>query len=147
LADDPRFATNPDRVTNRPALLPLLAAPLLRRTVAEWCAELWAAGVPAGPVNTLDQVFADPQVLHCAMRQTIAHPTAGTYEAVGIPVKLRGSPGSIRRSPPLLGEHCAAILAVLGYSAGDIAALFTDKIAWQRPASVTGDCASVGEGE
>ena len=133
LAEDPRFASNPDRVTNRPALLPLLAAPLLKRTVAEWCADLWAAGVPAGPVNTLDQVFADPQVLHCAMRQTIPHPTAGSYEAVGIPVKLRGSPGNIRRPPPLLGEHCAAILAGLGYSDGEIAALLADKIAWQRP--------------
>jgi crotonobetainyl-CoA:carnitine CoA-transferase CaiB-like acyl-CoA transferase len=68
------------------------------------------------------------------MRQTIPHPTAGTYEAVGIPVKLRGSPGSIRQPPPLLGEHCAAILAGLGYGDGEIAALLADKIAWQRPA-------------
>ena len=91
---------------------------------AEWFRRLQEAGVPCGPINTIDQVFSDPQVLHREMVVEIPHPTAGKVKLAGFPYKLSRTPAAITRHPPLLGEHTEAVLRdVLGYSATAIADL------------------------
>ena len=109
-AKDARFATNADRVKHRDALVPLVAAAIATRAQRDWLAELDAAGVPAGPINRLDQVFADPQVAARGMRLDLPHPAAGTVPQVGNPLKLSATPVAYDRPPPLLGEHTAAVL-------------------------------------
>ncbi|PTL35112.1 formyl-CoA transferase [Candidatus Methylomirabilis limnetica] len=109
-AQDARFATNPQRVANREALIPLLNSLLSGKTVAEWlrlCAE---ADVPAGPVNTFDKVFADPQADARGMLVQMPHPTLGTVRLAGTPLNLSATPAEMRLPPPLLGEHTDAIL-------------------------------------
>jgi len=110
-ADDERFATNPQRVANRGTLIPLLRRTTLTRTTPQWIAALEAAGVPCGPINRIDQVFADPQVMSRAMRIELPHPLAGRVPLVANPIRLSGSPIEYRRGPPLLGEHTAEVLA------------------------------------
>lgn len=123
LATDPRFATNPDRVVNRAVLIPLVEAALATRESAAWAAELSGAGIPAGAINTVDRALAHPQVIARDMVVTAEHPTAGTLRMPGSPVKLSGHTATVRRPPPLLGEHTDEVLAELGYSAADIASL------------------------
>ncbi|GAB1576472.1 CaiB/BaiF CoA transferase family protein [Bordetella petrii] len=124
LADDPRFATNPQRVQNRDTLVPLLAERMATGERDHWLAELEAAGVPAGPINTLDQVYQDPQVQAREMRRELPHPTGGTVPMAASPLKFSGSPVQYRRPPPLLGEHTRQILAErLGMSEEEILAL------------------------
>jgi len=79
--------------------------------------------VPCGPINSLDDVFADPQVVHRGMRQQVDHPTAGPLSLAGTPFKLSVTPGSVRIGPPLLGQHTDEVLGELGLSASDIEAL------------------------
>ena len=112
-AQDSRFTTNPERVANREALIPLLQELIRGKTVAEWlqlCAE---ADVPAGPINAIDKVFADPQVDARGMLVEMPHPTIGTVRLAGTPLKLSATPAEMRLPPPLLGEHTDAILARL----------------------------------
>lgn len=104
LADDPRFATNRDRVVNRDALVPLLQARMLERDKGEWITLLEAAGVPAGPINTVADVFAEPQVQARAMQVTLAHPHNPDLQLVGNPIKLSRTPVEYRAAPPLLGS-------------------------------------------
>ncbi len=114
-ADDPRFDTNAKRVERRIELVGLIEARLATRTRDEWIRVFAAAGLPTGPINTIDQTFADPQVRHRGMMQEIDHPTAGRIRLVGIPVKFSESPGAIALAPPLLGQHTAEVLGtVLG---------------------------------
>jgi formyl-CoA transferase len=112
-AEDPRFATNPERVANREALIPLLQGLLRGKTVAEWLQLCADADVPAGPVNTIDKVFADPQAGARGMLVQMPHPTAGTVRLAGTPLNLSTTPAQMRLPPPLLGEHTDAILARL----------------------------------
>ncbi len=108
LARDPRFATNPDRVRNREILVPLLEEIVRRRDGAFWIESLWREGIPAGPINTVDKVFADP---HAAARDMIVamdHPSAGTVRLIGSPMKLSVTPVGYRLPPPRLGEHNAS---------------------------------------
>jgi len=124
LADDPRFATNPKRVVNRDVLVPILAERMAQGEREHWLRELERAGVPAGPINTLDQVYADPQVQFRQMRRELPHPLAGTVPIAASPLRLSGSPVEYRRAPPLLGEHTAQVLRDrLGLTDEDIAAL------------------------
>jgi crotonobetainyl-CoA:carnitine CoA-transferase CaiB-like acyl-CoA transferase len=142
LAEDPRFRTNPDRVANRPALMAILAEAFRTRTASEWCQILWEAGVPAGPVNNVAEVFADPQVQHREMIQTVEHPLLGRVRLPGLPVKLSETPGAVLSHPPLMGQHTADVLAELGYSAGQIADLLDRGVAlqWGRDSEpVAGD--------
>lgn len=123
LADDPRFATNGARVVHRAELRPLLAGILAGRTIAAWLALLDAAGIPAGPVHDVAAAFASPQARARGMRAEVEHPALGTLPQVGIPVRLTGTPATIRRPPPLLGEDADAILAEAGYAPEAIARL------------------------
>ncbi|PVY81393.1 formyl-CoA transferase [Cupriavidus alkaliphilus] len=124
LADDPRFATNPQRVANRDVLVPILAEMVRPRTRAQWIRDLEAAGVPCGPINTLDDVFEDDQVKARGLRVDLPHPSAGEVKLVGSPIKMSATPPQALRHPPLLGEHTDTVLAeTLGYSAAQIAAL------------------------
>ena len=116
LAEDTRFKTNPDRVKHRDALEEILQERLKTKTAAEWFQILSSAGVPCGPVNTLDRVFQDPQVLHRKMVEEIDHPRAGRIRLVGLPVKFTDTPAEIRTPPPVLGEHTQEVLqGLLGY--------------------------------
>jgi len=120
LAADDRFATNDARVRNRDALRPLLAASFVSRSSSEWLAALDAAQVPCGPVNDVLAAFNQPQARARQMRVDVAHPVLGSMPQIGIPFKLSATPASIRRAPPLLGEHSAEILVELGYDAAAI---------------------------
>jgi len=123
LADDPRFATNPDRVRNRGSLIPLLESALASRTSAEWAKDLSAAGIPAGPINTIDVALAHPQVQYRDMVLSVEHPTEGTVRMVGSPIKLSGHTPAPTTAPPTLGEHTDEVLAELGFSGVDIRGL------------------------
>ena len=110
LADDPRFARNPQRVEHRGELIDILTEIFLQRDTAAWVTLLIDAGVPCAPVQTIDQVFLAPQVIAREMVVEVPHPTAGTIRMAGLPVKFSGTPASIRLAPPLLGQHTAEVL-------------------------------------
>ena len=95
---DPRFGSNAARVQHRDALIPLVHDVTRTRTTAEWIAALEAAGVPCGPINTIPQVFEDPQVRHRGMRIEMAHPSAGKVALVGSPIRMSKTPPSYRVS-------------------------------------------------
>ena len=123
LFGDPDYVRNGDRVRNRSKLIPLLQEMFLKKPVADWVAQLEDGGVPCGPINEINHVFADPQVLSRDMLLEISHPTLGKIKQAGIPIKFSRTQGSIDRHPPLLGEHNQEILVQLGYSEGDVARL------------------------
>jgi len=116
LADDPRFSTNPKRVEHRDVLVPILAEMVRLKSKQEWIRLLEEAGVPCGPINTLNEVFEDPQVLAREMQINLPHPTAGQVKLVASPMKLSATPVTYPSAPPLLGQHTQSVLAdVLGY--------------------------------
>ena len=105
LAEDERFATNPDRVANREALIPELQREFRKRPADEWAEEIRAGGIPSGPVNTLADVFADDHVLGSGILQNIDHPSAGHLKMLASPVLVEGERLPIRHPPPALGQH------------------------------------------
>jgi crotonobetainyl-CoA:carnitine CoA-transferase CaiB-like acyl-CoA transferase len=123
LADDPRYATNPDRVRNRDTLIPRIAKALAARGCTEWTDVLNDAGVPAGPVNTVPAALAHPQVAAREMVVEVDHPVAGKLTMLGSPLKLSDHPPGVRRPPPVLGEHTDEILAGAGLAADEVADL------------------------
>ncbi|MEW6460021.1 CaiB/BaiF CoA transferase family protein [Pseudomonas sp. zjy_8] len=124
LADDPRYATNKARVANRAELIPQLRQATVFKTTAQWIALLEAAGVPCGPINDLQQVFADPQVQSRGLSFDLPNALGGRTPQVASPLRLSDTPVAYHSAPPLLGQHTNALLQrVLGMSEGQIAAL------------------------
>jgi crotonobetainyl-CoA:carnitine CoA-transferase CaiB-like acyl-CoA transferase len=128
LADDPRFARNADRVRHREVLVPLLGAVMRTRSRADWLAALEAAKVPCGPINSLAEVFDDPQVQARGMTIAAPHPLNDRLELVASPMKLSATPVSVRRPPPMLGQHTDEVLQEAGFSAAEIAQLKQDRV-------------------
>lgn len=110
LATDERYATNAGRVRNRDSLIPLLREIVRTRSKSWWISELEKAGVPCGSINSLDEVFADPQVQARSMCTMVDHSAAGLIPLVGTPMKFSETPVGATAPPPLLGEHTAEVL-------------------------------------
>ena len=110
LADDPRFANNPARIENRTALIPLLAEMVKEKTKAQWISLLESASVPCGPINNLQEVFENEQVIARGIELHVPHPRAGTMKLVASPMRLSKTPVEVRMPPPLLGEHTDEVL-------------------------------------
>jgi crotonobetainyl-CoA:carnitine CoA-transferase CaiB-like acyl-CoA transferase len=124
LKDDPRFADNNARVANRPALREVLDEEFRARDADEWLAELRQAGLPCGPINTIPDVFAHPQVQARDLILEAEHPAVGAVRFSGFPYKLSHTQAGVRRPPPQLGQHTGEVLGeLLDYSARDVAAL------------------------
>jgi crotonobetainyl-CoA:carnitine CoA-transferase CaiB-like acyl-CoA transferase len=117
LVDNPKFRTNPLRVKNREELIRILNKIIEQKTCKQWLEIFSKESIPAAPINTIDEVFADPQVLHRQMLVEINHPTIGKLKMTGLPVKYSDTKPSIRFAPPLLGQHTGEILKdLLGYT-------------------------------
>lgn len=110
LIDDPEFTTNPKRVQNREKLVSVLSEIFLTKKRDEWVKFLLERGVPCGPVNTLEEVFRDPQILKRNMLVEIKHPKAGKIKQIGIPIKFSQINLDVQSSPPLLGQHTEDVL-------------------------------------
>jgi crotonobetainyl-CoA:carnitine CoA-transferase CaiB-like acyl-CoA transferase len=124
LAEDPRYATNVDRVKHRTELVEELSRVFRTAPSAHWVERLHAAGCPAGPIYKLDQVYEDPQVKAREMKVVVQHPTAGPVNDIGFPVKLSRTPGEVRLPPPLLGQHTDEVLeGLLGMDSAELARL------------------------
>jgi CoA:oxalate CoA-transferase len=124
LIEDERFKTNSARTRNQPQLKAVLNQIFPARTVAQWIAVLDGAGIPCGPINTIDRLLEDPQVKARDMVVDVEHPVAGHLRMPGLPIKLSETPGEVRRPAPLLGQHTAEVLAeLLGFDDGRVDAL------------------------
>jgi len=123
LLEDERFKTFDSRKAHRAEINAAVSDVLRTRTTAEWVEIINKAGVPCGPIYTMDQVFADPQVQHVGIAQPVEHPRLGQQMLVGQAVTLSRTPSSLRTATPEKGEHTAAILGELGYDPAGIADL------------------------
>lgn len=128
LAGNPRFATNKDRMANYDEMRPPIDRVFRTATSEEWIARLNAAGVPNGEVRDIGQMLNDPHLAAREMVQTLMHPTIGATRVIGAPIKLSDTPASLRTAPPVLGQHTDAVLAELGYSPAEIAALHSTRV-------------------
>ncbi|HET7386728.1 MAG TPA: CoA transferase [Nocardioidaceae bacterium] len=128
LVDDPRFATNADRMAKRDELVVELESATKTRDVDEWVEALLDAGVPAGPIRDYAQVCEDPHTLARQMVVETTHPVEGRIRVLGVPVKLSETPGSVRSPAPLLGEHTDEILRRCGYTDAEIDVLRTKQV-------------------
>ena len=107
---DPRFATNAARVENVEALYKIIHENIVTKTTAEWMETLDKAGLPVGPINTIDKVVSDPQIIARDMIVEVEHPVAGKMKIAGNPIKLSDTPGEVKYPAPTLGQHTDEIL-------------------------------------
>jgi CoA:oxalate CoA-transferase len=129
LASDPQFMTNALRTSNYEELRPLIASAMIAKSTVKWVSILESARVPHGPINSVDKVVTDPQVLAREMVVDVEHPVAGLTQLPGIPIKMDVTPGEINQPAPLLGQHTQEILSgLLGYDAEKIARLEEEDI-------------------
>jgi formyl-CoA transferase len=123
LFEDPLFRTNPLRLANRLILTAELEKTFVTKTSEEWVDLLLAAGIPAGPINTYPEAFNSEHGKHRKMRMEIDHPIEGKVPNIGFAVKLMGTPQTVTRHPPLLGEHTSELLQELGIAGDELKAL------------------------
>ncbi len=127
--EDNRFATNAARVENRETLIPLLGELFIQRDAQDWLTQLEEIGIPAAPINTINRVFADPQVQARDMRVEVSHPTAGMLSMVASPLNIPTAPPQVRYPPPLLGQHTDEVLQeILNYDEETIHALREESV-------------------
>lgn len=119
--NDPKYRTNADRIEHRDELTEGIQQIMLEKTADEWFNDLSDQGVPSGPVNNVKEVFDHPQVKARKMVEEVAHPTLGTVKLVRNPILFSKTPVTIRKHPPLLGEHTESFFTdELGLSADEI---------------------------
>lgn len=123
LLAEERFATVALRLANRPALISSLEESFSKKASSWWVDTLLAAGIPAGPILTYPEAFGSAHGMHRRMRMEVDHPVEGSVPNVGFPVKMTGTPQSVRRHPPLLGEHTSEVLDEFGFAAEDVTKL------------------------
>jgi crotonobetainyl-CoA:carnitine CoA-transferase CaiB-like acyl-CoA transferase len=129
LASDSRFVTNSARIANRTPLIEAMAARMREKATSEWIALLEPLGLPCGPINRLDQVYADPQVRHRGLRIEVPHPLSGSVPLVANPIRYSRTPISYDVPPPLLGEHTEEVLRdLLGKTPEEIAHLRAENV-------------------
>lgn len=124
----PKFATNAKRVENREEIVKIISDLIVTKDGEEWLKILTDAGIPCGPIYTVDKIFADPQVLHREMVKELDHPKAGKVKVTGIPIKLSDTPGEVETAPPVLGQHTQEVLTELGYNDKDLEKLKQEKV-------------------
>ncbi|MYN11859.1 CoA transferase [Pusillimonas sp. TS35] len=149
LVTDPRFVTNADRMQHRHALKDALEQSLKQRKRMEWTPLMIEHGIPAGPINTLADVFADPQVRACGLVQSVQHPIVGELKQVGLPLSMDAIEDgiSVRSAPPVFGQHTREVLAAYGIADGDVEALLARSVLHQAPPFDGAVCAQAGSPE
>lgn len=128
LADDPRFATNGDRVSHRSELIPTLRARFAERDASDWLTALDAADIPCGPILDILGAFEQPAAVALGARVPLVHPAVGEVDQVVPPFVLSATPATIRTPPPMAGEQTDEILAELGFASTEITALRADGV-------------------
>ena len=128
LAANPDYETLPGRYRHRPALMKTLGETFATRTSADWLERLESVGVPAGPINKLDEVFADPQVEHLGIAVKCRHPVRGDVHIVGQPLTLSRTPARSENMTPLQCEHTDAVLHEMGFGRDEIDRLRNSKV-------------------
>ena len=120
LRENPDYRTNVERAQNRAKIVPYLQEIFIKRPVGHWVEKLQSVSVPCGPINDLEDVFSDPQLLSREMFVEMTHPTLGNIKQTGLPLKFSRTPGGLDRPPPLLGEHNYEVLKEIGFSTTEI---------------------------
>ena len=137
LPDDPRFATNEARVNHRSLVHSIIEERVRQKSRAEWLTKFVAAGIPAGCINQLDEVFADAQVRHCEMVRVVQHPTLGPIPQLALPLRFESLDVQTPVcAPPLLGQDSIAILSSFGFDEDEIESLLSRNIVIQHPNAV-----------